>query len=101
MSQIVRPFTGQEFLDSLHDDREIWIYGERVKDITQHPAFRNSARMLARMYNALHDPPKKAVLTTKTDTGNGGFTHKFYKIPHDVTDLVGSRDASAEWAGIS
>ena len=27
----VRPFTGAEFLDSLHDSREVWIYGERVK----------------------------------------------------------------------
>ena len=29
-----RPLTGQEFLDSLRDDREVWIYGERVKDVT-------------------------------------------------------------------
>ena len=39
------PFTGQEYLDSLDDGREVWIYGERVKKITDHPAFRNSARM--------------------------------------------------------
>jgi len=45
----VRPFTGAEFLDSLRDSREVWIYGERVKDVTAHPAFRNSARMIARM----------------------------------------------------
>jgi 4-hydroxyphenylacetate 3-monooxygenase len=43
MSQ-ARPFTGAEYLDSLRDDREVWIYGERVKDVTKHPAFRNSAR---------------------------------------------------------
>ena len=35
-----RPLTGQEFLDSLRDDREVWIYGERVKDVTRHPGFR-------------------------------------------------------------
>ena len=51
----MRPYTGQEFLDSLDDGREVWIYGERVKRITQHPAFRNSARMLARLYDALHE----------------------------------------------
>jgi len=38
------PYTGKEFLDSLDDGREIWIYGERVKNITQHPAFQNTAR---------------------------------------------------------
>ena len=96
-----RPLTGQEFLDSLRDDREVWIYGERVKDVTQHPAFRNSARMLARMYDALYDPQKAPTLSTSTDTGNGGFTHKFYKVPKSQKDLVGSRDAIAEWARIS
>ena len=48
----VRPYTGDEFLADLKDDREIWIYGERVKDVTEHPAFRNPGRMMARLYNA-------------------------------------------------
>jgi len=51
-----RPLTGQEYLDSLRDGREVWIYGERVKDVTTHSAFRNPARMVARLYDALHDP---------------------------------------------
>ena len=59
-----RPFTGAEYLESLRDGREIWIYGERVKDVTTHPAFRNTARMIARLYDALHDPARKSVLTT-------------------------------------
>ena len=54
-----RPFTGAEFLASLRDGREVWIYGQRVKDVTVHPAFRNSARMIARMYDALHDPARR------------------------------------------
>ncbi|EDQ2702017.1 hypothetical protein S810_003783, partial [Salmonella enterica subsp. enterica] len=36
-----RPLTGEEYLKSLQDGREIYIYGERVKDVTTHPAFRN------------------------------------------------------------
>ena len=36
------PYTGKEFLASLDDGREVWIYGERVKNITTHPAFQNS-----------------------------------------------------------
>ena len=51
-----RPLTGAEYLESLRDDREIYLYGERVKDVTAHPAFRNPARMVARLYDALHDP---------------------------------------------
>ena len=32
------PYTGAEYLSSLQDGREIYIHGERVKDVTQHPA---------------------------------------------------------------
>src|SRR5271170_528699 len=96
-----RPLTGAEFLASIRDDREVWIYGQRVKDVTTHPGFRNVARMLARMYDSLHAPETKAVLTCPTDTGNGGYTHKFYRVDHNVEELVGARDAVAEWAKIS
>jgi hypothetical protein len=27
------PYTGKEFLDSLEDGREVWIYGERVRNM--------------------------------------------------------------------
>src|SRR5712692_12082569 len=89
----VRPFTGQEYLESLRDGREIWIYGERVKDVTTHPAFRNTARMIARLYDALHDPALQDVLTTQTDTGSGSRTHRFFKGSHNADELVAARDA--------
>ena len=50
------PLTGAEYLESLHDGREVYVYGERVADVTAHPAFRNTARSVARLYDALHDP---------------------------------------------
>ena len=74
-----RPFTGAEYLASLRDGREVYIYGERVDDVTTHPAFRNAARSVARLYDALHDPKSKGVLTAPTDTGSGGYTHKFFR----------------------
>ena len=49
------PLTGQEYLESLRDSREVYVYGERVGDVTAHPAFRNTARSIARLYDALHD----------------------------------------------
>ncbi|MBX6426233.1 MAG: Pyoverdin chromophore biosynthetic protein pvcC [Variibacter sp.] len=93
-----RPFTGAEYLESLRDGREIWIYGERVEDVTTHPAFRNAARSIARLYDALHDPVAKGVLTCPTDTGSGGFTHKFFRVARSREDLIGQRQAIAHWA---
>ena len=95
-----RPFTGQEYMESLRDGREIWIYGERVKDVTTHPAFRNTVRMLARLYDALHDQ-RKSTLCIETDTGSGGYTHKFYRATRNAEELVGARDAIAEWARVT
>ncbi len=95
-----RPFTSEEYVESLRDDREIWIYGERVKDVTTHPAFRNTVRMLSRLYDALHDE-RKGVLCDATDTGSGGYTHRFFKAPTSTEDMVGARDAIAEWARVT
>src|SRR5581483_2466615 len=92
-----RPMTGEEYLDSLRDGREVWIYGERVDDVTTHPAFRNGARSVARLYDALHDPEQQGVLTVPTDTGSGGFTHPFFKAPMSSEDLFRGRDAIAAW----
>lgn len=97
----VRPMNGAEFLESLRDDREVWIYGQRVKDVTQHPAFRNSARMLARLYDALHAPKSKDIMTTETDTGNGGYTHRFFRVERKPEELVATRDAIAHWARLA
>ncbi len=96
-----RPMTGAEYLESLRDGREIWLYGERVKDVTTHPAFRNTARMIARLYDALHDPKTKDVLTTETDTGSGGYTQRFFKAPMSWEEQLAGRDAIAAWARLT
>jgi 4-hydroxyphenylacetate 3-monooxygenase len=90
--------TGNEYLESLRDGREIWMYGECVKDVTTHPAFRNAVRMVARLYDALHDPKQQDVLTTETDTGSGGRTHKFFRASRSAQELLAARDAIAAWA---
>lgn len=93
-----RPFTGAEYLESLRDGREVYINGERIADVTAHPAMRNAARSLARLYDALHDPAQQAVLTAPTDTGSGGYTHKYFRVAHSVDDLVAQQGAIAHWS---
>ncbi|OKI86608.1 Pyoverdin chromophore biosynthetic protein pvcC [Streptomyces sp. CB02058] len=95
-----RPLTGDEYVESLRDSREVYIYGERVKDVTSHVAFRNPIRMTARLYDALHDPATKDVLTAPTDTGSDGYTHRFFRTPHSVEDMVADQQAIAQWARI-
>jgi 4-hydroxyphenylacetate 3-monooxygenase len=92
-------YTGSEFLESIQDGREIYIYGERVKNVTQHPAFRNSARMVARWYDRFHE--KKNEIGVLTDTGSGKLTHPFFLGSKTTEDLVRSRDAIAELQKVS
>jgi 4-hydroxyphenylacetate 3-monooxygenase len=95
---VARPLTGDEYIESLRDGREVFIYGDKVADVTTHPAFRNSVRITARLYDSLHDPARRDVVTAPTDTGNGGWTHPFFRTPHSSADLYKDRDAIAEWA---
>ncbi len=95
------PYTGKEFLDSLDDGREVWIYGERVKNIAEHPAFRNTARMIARLYDALHRDHTEAKNLLTCPTEWGGFTHKYFVASRSAEELVGARDAIAEWSRLT
>src|SRR5262249_53348599 len=94
-----RPMNGAEYLESLRDGRQIYIHGEKVDDVTTHPAFRNSARMIARLFDALHSDEHKAALTTETDTGNGGYTHAFFKAPHSAARPGAGRGPPPRLAG--
>lgn len=92
------PMTGDEYIESLKDGREVYLQGERVDDVTTHPAFRNSVRMVARLYDGFHDSATADRLLVETDTGSGGKTHPFFKVPHSVEDLKEARAAIETWA---
>ena len=49
--------TGAEHLKSLRDGRVVYIGGERVDDVTTHPAFRNGARSMAAIYDLKASDP--------------------------------------------
>jgi 4-hydroxyphenylacetate 3-monooxygenase len=95
------PYTGEEFLKSLDDGREVWIYGERIGNIAEHPAFRNAARMVARLYDALHRDRTEAKNLISCPTEWGGFTHRYFVAPRSAADLVAAREAIAAWARLT
>lgn len=92
-------YTGKEYLESLRDGRVVYLNGEKIDDVTTHPAYRNAARSYARMYDALHHPETRDILTTTTEFGDR--THKFFKTSSSADDLLGARDAIVEWAKLS
>jgi len=91
--------TGDDYLESLRDGREVYIEGEKVEDVTSHPAFRNSARSMARLYDALHEPAKTDILLGVDRSGIT--THKFFMPSYSADELYAARGAIAEWARLS
>jgi paerucumarin biosynthesis protein PvcC len=94
-----RPLTADEYLESLRDGREVYLDGERVADVTEHPGFRNAARSVARLYEALHDPQTSDVMLAKDR--HGILTHRFFMPSYSPQDLLASREAIALWSRMS
>ena len=38
------------------------------------------------------------LLTCPTDTGSGGYTHKYFRVQRSREDLIGAQGAIAEWS---
>jgi 4-hydroxyphenylacetate 3-monooxygenase len=62
--------TGDDYRASIRDGREVWINGERVDDVTTHPAFKPVVDIRARIYDLAFEDETRDVLTyTDPDTG--------------------------------
>ena len=48
--------TGAQHRNLIRDGRQVWINGERVKDVTTHPMFRPLVDVRARIYDMQHAP---------------------------------------------
>ncbi len=55
--------TGQQYLDSIRDGREVYIDGTRVDDVTRHPAFKPLVDIRARIYDMQHQAATQSIMT--------------------------------------
>ena len=55
---------GAEYIANMKENGpEVYLHGERVKDVTTHPALRGGVETLARMYDMQHDPAIRDEMT--------------------------------------
>lgn len=64
-----RLMSGEEYLASLRDSREIWYRGARIDDVTAHPVTAAACAFQASMYDLQHDPASMDTLTYVDDEG--------------------------------
>src|SRR5437762_2770983 len=56
--------TGQQYIDGLRaQEREVWLGGERVRDVTKHQGLAGGVRAIAQLYDMQHDPELREVMT--------------------------------------
>ena len=48
--------TGKEFLRGLNDDRQIFMDGERIRDVTRDKRLAGAAQSLAELFDMQHEP---------------------------------------------
>src|SRR5205085_751361 len=89
--------TGSEYLRSLDDGRQVFVDGERVKDVTAHRAFREAARSIARLYDIAAAPEMRERMTFRSPT-TGEPVLRGYQIPRSHADLRARRLFSETWA---
>lgn len=88
--------SGKAFLDSLRDDRQLWIDGERVKDVTTDPRFSGAARTMADLYDMQFDPALKDKLTYRSPKTGDAVGLSFIE-PRSIDDLVRRREMVKIW----
>jgi 4-hydroxyphenylacetate 3-monooxygenase len=89
--------TGAEYLRSLRDGRRVYVDGELVKDVTEHPAFREAARSLAHLFDLAAEPALRERMTFPSPK-TGGPVLRAYQIPRSHADLKARRLFSQTWA---
>jgi 4-hydroxyphenylacetate 3-monooxygenase len=89
--------TGSEYLRSLRDGRAIFVDGERVKDVTTHPAFREAARSVARLFDIAAAPENRELMTYPSPK-TGAPVWRAWQIPKSHDELRAKRRAAETWA---
>jgi 4-hydroxyphenylacetate 3-monooxygenase len=88
--------TGRAFLDSLRDDRQIWIDGELVTDVVADRRFAAAAHSMAELYDMQHDPALLERMTYVSPSSGDRVSLSFIQ-PRSVDDLIRRREMVKIW----
>ena len=90
--------TGAQYISRLSEmSTEVWIRGERIEDVTTHPALRNGVRSVADLYDMQLESGLREEMTYASPT-NGEPVGLSFLIPRTVEDLERRRAMMTRWA---
>lgn len=82
--------TVEQYLESLRDGRNLFMLGEKVRDVTTHPTLRTQILAAAMDYWLPNDPQFKPLFVTRNEEGEE--VHFLTVSPKSVDDLIRRRD---------
>jgi 4-hydroxyphenylacetate 3-monooxygenase len=91
--------TGAEHIKSLKDGRTVYIDGKLVSDVTEHPAFRNSVKSAASLYD-FQARPENIELMTFVPNGSNRRISRSWQMPRNYNEMVARRKALQTWAAL-
>jgi 4-hydroxyphenylacetate 3-monooxygenase len=91
---------GDRYVESLRDGRVVFLDGERVVDVTKHPAFLEPIRRIADRYDAARSD-EALPITTCLDPATGSRQGAMWLIPRSAEDLEIRRRVHRFWAEAS
>src|SRR5262250_873215 len=89
--------TGAQYIAGLKDGRTVYVNGERVADVTEHPAFRAAVRSIAQLYDLAASPEHRETMTFPSPA-TGEPVNKCFLISRTPDDLAARRHAHRLWA---
>src|SRR4029077_11112630 len=92
--------TAEQHTKSLKDGRTVYIDGELVADVTEHPAFRNAVLAAAELYDFQAQPDNVELMTFQPD-GSNRRVNRGWQMPRNYAELVQRRKALQAWAALS
>ena len=88
--------TGKEYLEGLRDNRNIWMHGKKVDDVTKQDGLRRCAETLATFLDNQHHPKYINDLTYIDDDGDRCAIA--FQIPKSKKDIKARGKSYYEWA---
>ena len=79
--------TGAEHIKSLKDGRTVYLDGQMIGDVTEHPAFRNAVHSAGALYDFQAQPDMLELMTFQPN-GSNRRINRAWQMPRNYEEMV-------------